>query len=112
MNDTPEAATTVTAAQLRRLLDGAHPPLVLDVRNEDEWHFCRIEGSRWIPLPELATRVAELPRDRPIVTLCHLGMRSEQARRILVRAGFDDVRNLTGGIEAWRRDVDPSLPHY
>jgi rhodanese-related sulfurtransferase len=53
-----------------------------------------------------------LDASRPIVCVCHHGMRSMQVAAFLARRGFDDVWNLTGGIDAWAREVDPSCPTY
>jgi rhodanese-related sulfurtransferase len=85
---------------------------VLDVREADEWAFCHIDGAEWIPLGELQTRSQEIPADRAIVCMCHRGMRSAMAQRFLLKNGFKRVFNLTGGIHAWSRDVDPGIPTY
>ena len=77
------------------------PALVLDVRADHEWDEGHIAGARHIPLGHLVDRLAEIPRDRPIVTQCQLGGRSAIAASLLRRAGFQDVRNLTGGLDAW-----------
>lgn len=105
-----EISPAELAALLRDL--GSSAPLVLDVRNPVEIEICRIEGSTVIPLPELADRLVELDRSRPLVVHCKSGARSAKAIALLKDAGFTDLRNLTGGILAWIRDVDPSLPAY
>jgi len=102
----------ISAAELQRER-GRKPDLVLvDVREPREAEIARIEGSRNIPLHELAGRLSELSSDREIVTLCHHGLRSLKAREILKGAGFASVRSLAGGIDAWAREVDPEVPRY
>ena len=87
-------------------------PLVVDVREPWEYAFCRIEGSVSIPLGELASRQTELPRDRPLVLVCHHGRRSQHAAMLLAGAGFSPVHNLQGGVEAWAAEVDPAMKRY
>ena len=65
-----------------------------------------------MPLSELLRRQGELPRGRALVMVCHHGRRSEHAAMILAGAGFADVYNLQGGIEAWAQDVEPSMKRY
>ncbi len=87
-------------------------PVLVDVREPWEFDHCRIEGSTLVPLGQLVARLDELPRDRPLVIVCHHGNRSGVATQFLLRAGFDDVRNLVGGVERWATDVDPAMPRY
>lgn len=94
-------AGRLTAAELRRLLDGDAPPLVLDVRNTAEREEGRIEGSSHIPLAELARRVDEIPADRPVVVHCAGGHRSSLAAALLRHRGHADVSDLLGGYGAW-----------
>lgn len=88
--------------------------LLLDVREVDEHAKARLEGAQLVPLGELPARLAEIAawRERPVVVHCHLGGRSARACRLLRDAGFADVSNLAGGIEAWSLSVDPSIPRY
>jgi rhodanese-related sulfurtransferase len=87
-------------------------PLVVDVREPWELELCRIEGAVSIPLGEIARRAGELPRDRPLVMVCHRGGRSQHAATLLAGAGFTDVHNLRGGIDAWALDVEPTMKRY
>jgi molybdopterin/thiamine biosynthesis adenylyltransferase/rhodanese-related sulfurtransferase len=90
-----------------------NPDLVLvDVREPAEAEIACIDSVRLIPLRELPGRLAELPGQSAIVTLCHHGPRSLKAREILKGAGFANVRSLAGGIDAWAREVDPEVPRY
>ena len=88
--------------------------LLLDVRTPEEFEKARIEGARLVPLAELPARLGELDewRDRPVVVHCHHGGRSAKACEILQEAGFAEVRNLSGGIEAWSLTVDPAVARY
>jgi rhodanese-related sulfurtransferase len=88
------------------------PPVLIDVREPWEFEYCRIEGSALIPLGELAARIDEMPVDRPLVIVCHHGNRSGYATAILLEAGFRDVYNLRGGVEAWAIEVEPTMRRY
>jgi hydroxyacylglutathione hydrolase len=76
--------------------------LLLDVREPGEYHHGHVPGALNLPQAELATRLAELPRDRSILTICAGGYRSMRAAQFLRQAGFADVRSLRGGTDAWR----------
>ncbi|HKB46064.1 MAG TPA: rhodanese-like domain-containing protein, partial [Ktedonobacterales bacterium] len=92
---------------------GTNPQLLLlDVREPFEHDIAAIAGSLLIPLAELPGRLRELDGHAAIVAYCHHGVRSAHARDILLAAGFGNVRNLAGGIDAWARAVDPTLPRY
>jgi adenylyltransferase/sulfurtransferase len=104
----------VTAAEVRRRLDGGETLLLLDVREAAERETACIAGATWIPLGELASRASELEdwRNRPVVVHCHHGGRSARGAALLQEQGFSQVSNLTGGIEAWSLTIDPSVPRY
>jgi glyoxylase-like metal-dependent hydrolase (beta-lactamase superfamily II) len=78
-------------------------PFVLDVRERGEVEAKRLAGSHWVPLGQLPGRLAEVPRDREVVVHCAGGFRSVIALSLLRRAGYTQVRDLMGGIEAWTR---------
>jgi glyoxylase-like metal-dependent hydrolase (beta-lactamase superfamily II)/rhodanese-related sulfurtransferase len=91
------------AAGLAALVDGEDPPLVVDVRNAGEFESGHIPGSLHIPYPELAGRVDELPRDRPLATVCKAGKRSGLAASILQREGFERIVHVSsGGVPGWQ----------
>ncbi|GAB4066249.1 adenylyltransferase/sulfurtransferase MoeZ [Angustibacter speluncae] len=87
---------------------------VVDVREADELEIVGLPGAVHVPVREFRSGSVPdaVPRDRPVVLLCKSGVRSARALRVLREAGFDDARHLEGGITAWVRDVDPSLPSY
>jgi rhodanese-related sulfurtransferase len=85
---------------------------VLDVREARELSVCRLEGALHIPMAEIPARTDDLPTDQLLVVICHHGARSEMVVDSLRSAGFDNVVNLDGGIDAWACDVDQSMPRY
>ncbi len=93
---------------------GPNPPALLDVREPGEHEFCALPGSRLIPLGELADRVGELEdwRDRDIVVYCHHGIRSARGAGLLRQLGFTRLFNLSGGVDRWTQEVDPTFPRY
>ena len=111
----PAPVAAVSATDLARsLADPADDVLLVDVRGPDEAALVSIPGAVLVPLPGILSGEAlgELPRDRRIVLHCKSGGRSAQALEALQRTGFRDVAHLDGGVLAWVRDVDPSLPSY
>ena len=101
-------------AELKAWLDDRQRPrpFLLDVREEWEFERCRIAGSRLLPMREIPTRMGELEPEREIVVICHHGVRSYHAARFLEHNGFLNVINLTGGVDAWAKEVDPAMPTY
>lgn len=88
-------------------------PLLLDVREPWEIEIASIPGSVAFPIGEIPARVDELAQcARPIVCVCHHGVRSAQVAYFLASRGLGPIYNLVGGIDAWSRDVDPHCPHY
>jgi rhodanese-related sulfurtransferase len=98
-----DTVVEVTAQDVQQRLAQGAPLLLLDVREPYEYAEAHIAGSTLIPLGQLAHRLGELPRDRPIVAVCRSGNRSGVAAQLLERAGFPPVENLRGGIIAWTR---------
>ncbi|WP_400997042.1 ThiF family adenylyltransferase [Agromyces sp. GXQ0307] len=108
----PAVVGEVDAVALAAELASQRPPLLLDVREPWEADLVGIAGSRLIPLHELGARTGELDPAASVVVYCHLGVRSRLAAEHLAAAGFADVRNLIGGIDAWAVAVDPDLARY
>ena len=102
----------VSPAELVAMLAGDPAPLLLDVREAWELEIARLPAARHVPMAELAARLGELDRTRTVVVMCRSGGRSLSVARYLVAQGYPSVANLTGGILAWRRDVDPALATY
>lgn len=102
----------ITPKELKRRLELGMQLAVLDVREEDEVALAPFPCATHIPMAELPSRLEELDPDEEIVVLCHHGIRSAQVVGYLVERGFTRVYNLSGGIDAWSREVDPSVPRY
>ena len=74
--------------------------VLLDVREAEEWHAGRVDGSLWIPMGDVGARQGDLPGDTSLVVICRSGSRSGKVVAALVQSGYDAV-NLGGGIKAW-----------
>jgi len=106
------AVPELSVTELKRRLDAGEPVQVLDVREPWERAIVSLPGTLNIPLQELPARMQELDAGAEIVAMCKVGGRSRRAAEYLQSAGFSRVANLTGGIDAWIEDIDPSLPSY
>jgi sulfur dioxygenase len=98
--------------ELHALLEGAHPPLLVDVRPARERRHAQLPGDRSIPLDQLPASLGQLPHDRALVLYDHLGFQARRGAEFLLGQGFDSVAALEGGIEEYARIVDPSLGRY
>lgn len=101
----------ITPADLKARLDSEYKPVLLDVREPWEHEASRLEGSILIPMGELNERYGELDPEAETVVICHHGSRSALVARALTNAGFAEVKNLEGGLDAYA-DVDGSVPKY
>jgi sulfur-carrier protein adenylyltransferase/sulfurtransferase len=108
----PNPVPLVFPLDLKKELEGDTPPLLVDVREEEERSISVLPGDVWIPMHEIPSRFGELDRERDIVVYCRTGNRSGQVVAFMRRYGFKQVRNLATGINGWAADVDPSLPQY
>jgi rhodanese-related sulfurtransferase len=105
---------SISAPDLSRWLadNERTPPLLLDVREPWEQRICAIAGSQAMPMQQIPSRFGLLDPAQAIVCVCHHGGRSAQVAMYLQRQGYEDVYNLAGGVDAWARQVDPSMPVY
>jgi rhodanese-related sulfurtransferase len=87
-------------------------PVLLDVREPWEHQTCCIDGSVLMPMAQVPQRAEELDADADIVVICHHGGRSMRVAMYLAGQGYGKVHNLDGGVDAWARTVDPSMPQY
>jgi adenylyltransferase/sulfurtransferase len=89
---------------------------LIDCREEDEFHLCRIEGAELIPLSrfgeEAHRKILQSDDPRPLVVYCHHGMRSMHATVFLRQHGKQETWSLAGGIDLWSRQIDPQVPRY
>jgi rhodanese-related sulfurtransferase len=102
----------ISVAELRRRHDAGDDLVLLDVREPDEIATASIPWATTIPMAEIPARIGELPRDKPIVVMCHHGGRSDRVAQFLAANGYDNAVNLDGGIDAWSTSVDPTVPRY
>ena len=102
---------SITPERLRERLDAGDRLVLLDVREPWEFELARIEGSKLIPMGELAERVSELDPTSETVVICHHGARSAYVTRAFKQAGFARVLNLEGGLDAYS-SVDATVPRY
>ena len=103
----------ITAEAFSALRKQPNAPLLLDVREPWEYQTTRLPDSTLIPMGEIPSRAhTELDPDTPIVVLCHHGARSLSVTMWLRNQGFDHAQSLAGGIDAWSRTIDPTIPRY
>jgi rhodanese-related sulfurtransferase len=98
------AIPTIDATEAeRRLREDPDGPILLDVREPAEFAEVRAAGAVLLPMSSFQARVGELPADRPLMVVCHLGSRSQAVAGFLIRSGRADVVNVDGGMDAWER---------
>jgi rhodanese-related sulfurtransferase len=97
---------------LKARLERGDRIFILDVREPFEISVAPFPGASHIPMGDIPSRLTELDPDRETVVVCHHGVRSAQVAMYLARQGFERVLNLTGGIDAWSEDADPTTPRY
>lgn len=102
----------ITVHELNTWLQQGDAPVLLDVREEWELSRCRLPHSTWIPMGQIMGRANELSKQAQTVVICHHGIRSWQVAKYLEGEGFSDIINLTGGIDAWAREIDPAMTIY
>lgn len=112
VSDSP--VTHITPLELQHRLGdaAAGKPVLLDVREPWEFQICQLPGSVLMPMQTVPSRHTELDPDADTVVICHHGVRSLHAAMFLKHAGFTRLYNLTGGVDAWARTVEASMPVY
>lgn len=105
-------ARDIEPTELARRLARGEPLFVLDVREEWEHGIGHLEGATLLPMQRVPAEHSAVPRDRTVVVYCHHGLRSAMVADYLRAAGFPHVLNLSGGIDRWSTEVDPSVPRY
>jgi sulfur-carrier protein adenylyltransferase/sulfurtransferase len=108
------AGSTITASELKDLVDADKPIFLVDVREPAEWEIVRIPGATLVPKDEIlrGDALAMLPQDKQIVMYCKTGVRSAETLAAVKSAGFRDAVHVQGGVIAWVNQIDPSLPSY
>jgi adenylyltransferase/sulfurtransferase len=114
--DAQEAASgsTITAAELKAMLDRKDDIFLIDVREPNEYEIVSIPGATLIPKDQFmnGSALEKLPQDKRIVLHCKSGVRSAECLAVVKNAGFSDAVHLGGGVLSWVNTVDPSLPVY
>lgn len=96
----------------KRIADGDNEFILLDCRKPEELLIAALPGATHIPMDEIPARIGELDAEREIIVFCRTGRRSYSVAMWLMNQGFENVTNLTGGIDEWSQTVDPSVPRY
>jgi molybdopterin/thiamine biosynthesis adenylyltransferase/rhodanese-related sulfurtransferase len=111
---TAAAGHTITATELKEMMDAGKDFELIDVREPNEYEIVRIPGATLIPKDRILSgeALSEIPQDKPVVLHCKSGARSAEALAALHRAGFRDAVHVGGGVLAWAKQVDTSLPTY
>jgi rhodanese-related sulfurtransferase len=104
----------ISCRDLLQQMENGHAVRLVDVRQPWENQLARLPGSLLIPLNELPQRTTEIPAEpaAAVVVYCHHGVRRLSAVAYLGRLGYQNVRSLAGGIDAWSCEVDPTVPRY
>ena len=105
-------ALEIDVANLKDMMDAGAAFHLLDVREPWEVAAAAFPEHRHIPMNTLPGRLGDLPTDGPLIVACHHGQRSLMVVRWLREQGFDEAISLTGGIDAWAREIDSNIPTY
>lgn len=111
-DDTGGSVDEITVRELSEKINRKDNFVLVDVREPQEYRIGNIPGSRLIPLGDITQRSNELDTSDEIVVHCKLGGRSAQAIETLKKMGFQKLINVKGGIDAWSKEIDPSVPRY
>ena len=117
LSDAAEVAvkdSTISVTELKAKIDNKEKFLLIDVREPSEFEIVKIPGAVLIPKQGFldGSALAGLPQDRPIILHCKSGVRSAECLAILKSAGFADATHVSGGVVAWAKQIDTSLPVY
>lgn len=115
MSPTPEdLPLEIDVHAVKQLIDSGSNFLFVDCRDPDEFEFCRIEGTRLLPIKQVSEWVPafEDHKAEHIVIHCHAGKRSLRLTEMLRQLGFDRTQSMRGGINAWSNEIDPRIPTY
>lgn len=106
------AVSSATPAEIKARLDRSDDLLLIDVREHDEVAIAALPGAVVCPLSQADHWIDNVPSGRPLVIMCHHGVRSMHAAMALAGRGHRDITNMTGGIDLWSQQVDPAVPRY
>lgn len=103
---------SISPKEAKTLIDSKSSIKIIDVREEWEHNLAKLEKSLLIPIREFPRQLAKFELEGTYLIYCHYGSRSFFACAVMAQKGFKDVYNLEGGIDAWARTVDRSIPKY
>ena len=108
------SGSTIAVTELKAKMDSGEKFMLIDVREPGEFEIVRIPGSVLIPKQEFlnGSALEKMPQDVPIILHCKSGIRSAECLAVLKQAGFSDATHVSGGVVAWVKQIDPSLPVY
>lgn len=102
----------ISATELKTKLELGSKPLLLDVREADEFEYTHIEGSLHIPMNQIPQKLEQIDSNVECIVICHHGIRSQYVASFLVSAGYTQIYNLNGGIDAWSVECDNTVSRY
>jgi len=102
----------ITVEDLKERHDRGEEPILLDVREPQEYAISDLPGSIKVPLGTLPRNLLKVPKDRNLVVYCRTGGRSANAVQFLRQMGYEKAVNLAGGVNAWAERIDPSMRKY
>ncbi|MGH9729802.1 MAG: rhodanese-like domain-containing protein [Candidatus Acidiferrales bacterium] len=102
----------IAPAEVKQQFDSGQKFLFVDVREPWEYQLCHIEGSKLIPLGQVAASVQEIEAAETVILFCHSGRRSLDAAAWLRSQGVAGARSMAGGIDRWSQEIDPRVPRY
>jgi len=102
----------ISVHELQTRINAADVPLLLDVRESWEFALCHIDGSTSIPMGTIPDVLDDLNPLQETIVICHHGVRSRHVCQYLAHAGFSNLHNLTGGLQAWAVEIDTQMPTY
>ena len=107
-------ALEITPAEFKRQWDEGKKPVLIDVREADEWAICNLQayGAKLVPMSEVPNRLAEFDPGQEIVVHCRSGGRSAKVQQFMLAQGYSRVVNMIGGTLRWSDEVDPTMPKY
>ena len=102
----------ITVTEVHTMQKKGDPFTLLDIREKWENDLVTIEGSQFVTMEEVPSKLSEFEQDKPMIIYCHTGVRSAAVAAYLLNQGFLDVKSMVGGIHAWALQVDPTLSTY
>ncbi|MGA2418443.1 MAG: rhodanese-like domain-containing protein [Candidatus Acidiferrum sp.] len=102
----------ITPAEAKAHLDSGAPVLLVDVREPWETQLCQIAGAQLIPMGSIPNNLQRLDVEGAVICYCHHGVRSLDVAVWLRSQGVEGARSLSGGIDRWAAEIDPSVPRY